>query len=161
LVDVQYISNKNHNYRWKYYQKNNIIEHAKNLYGNLLDLHRGPSWSWWHGSWFYNYLWNQCLSPLMLRVRNPLRLSVHDTNLCDKVCHWLATGHHFLNLLRFLPPKKLTATIYSQTSVPPTRMGRTLWMARTDLKVPSIFLIFLSKNKPFRSNTDISNSRTQ
>ena len=27
-------------------------------------------------------------------------------------------------------------------------MGRTLWMARTDLKVPSIFLIFLSKNKP-------------
>ena len=43
-----------------------------------------------------------------------------------------------------------TNTNYSQTSVPQTRMGR------TDLKVPSIFLIFLSKNNPFRSN-----SRTQ
>jgi hypothetical protein len=48
---------------------------------------------------------------------------------------------------------------YSQTSVP--RIGRTLWMARTDLKVPSIFLIFLSKENPFRSQTDTSNSRTQ
>jgi hypothetical protein len=48
---------------------------------------------------------------------------------------------------------------YSQTSVP--RIGRTLWMARTDLKVPSIFLIFLSKENPFRSKTDTSNSRTQ
>ena len=37
---------------------------------------------------------------------------------------------------------------YSQTLVPRTRMGRTLWLARTDLKVPPIFLIFLSKKKP-------------
>jgi hypothetical protein len=36
-------------------------------------------------------------------------------------------------------------TIYSQNSVPRTQMGQILWMARTDLKVPSIFLIFLSK----------------
>jgi hypothetical protein len=34
-------------------------------------------------------------------------------------------------------------------------------MGRTDLKVPSIFLIFLSKNNPFRLNTDTSNSRNQ
>ena len=45
---------------------------------------------------------------------------------------------------------------YSQTSVP-----RIPWMTRTDLKVPSIFLIFLSKKNLFRSNTDTSNSRTQ
>jgi len=25
---------------------------------------RGPSWSWSYGNWFYNYLCNQCLSPL-------------------------------------------------------------------------------------------------
>ena len=37
--------------------------------------------------------------------------------------------------------------IDSQTSVPRTRMGRIPWMVRTDLKVPSIFLIFLSKKK--------------
>jgi hypothetical protein len=31
----------------------------------------GPSWSWSYGSWIYNYLCNQCLSPLTLRVPNP------------------------------------------------------------------------------------------
>jgi hypothetical protein len=30
---------------------------------------RGPSWSWWYGSWIYNYLCNRYLSPLMLWVR--------------------------------------------------------------------------------------------
>jgi hypothetical protein len=33
-----------------------------------------PSWSWLHGSWIYNYLCNQCLSP---------------------VCPWLAAGWRF------------------------------------------------------------------
>jgi len=27
-------------------------------------MHNGPSWSWSYGSWIYNYLFNQCLSPL-------------------------------------------------------------------------------------------------
>ena len=42
---------------------------------------------------FYNYidLWNQCLSPLTLWVRIPLRRSVLDTTLYDKICQWLAT----------------------------------------------------------------------
>jgi len=31
----------------------------------------GPSWPWSYGSWIYNYLCNQCLSPLMLWVRLP------------------------------------------------------------------------------------------
>jgi hypothetical protein len=42
--------------------------------------------------WFYNYICNQCLSPLMLWVRIPLSRNVLDTTLCDKVCQWLATG---------------------------------------------------------------------
>jgi len=25
---------------------------------------KGPSWSWSYGSWIYDYLCNQCLSPL-------------------------------------------------------------------------------------------------
>jgi hypothetical protein len=29
----------------------------------------GSSWSWSYGSWIYNYLWNQCLSPQALWVR--------------------------------------------------------------------------------------------
>ena len=36
-----------------------------------LHLGWGPSWSWSYGSWIYNYLWNQCLSPLKLWVRTP------------------------------------------------------------------------------------------
>jgi hypothetical protein len=38
---------------------------------------------------------------------------------------------------------------YSQASVPRTRTGQIPWVARTNLKVPSIFLIFLSKKNPF------------
>jgi hypothetical protein len=52
----------------------------------------GPSWSWSYGSWIYNYLWNQCLSPLTLLVRILLRQGVPNTTLCDKVCQWLAAG---------------------------------------------------------------------
>ena len=46
---------------------------------------KGPPWSCSFGSWIYNYKCNQCLSPLTLRVRIPLRWGVLDTTLCDKV----------------------------------------------------------------------------
>jgi hypothetical protein len=49
-----------------------------------------PSWSWSYGS----YLGNQCLSPLTIWVRIPLKRGVLDTTLCD-VCQWLATGRWF------------------------------------------------------------------
>ena len=45
----------------------------------------GISWSWLYGSWIYNCLCNQCLSPSQARC----------TTLCDKVCQWLATGLWF------------------------------------------------------------------
>ena len=47
----------------------------------------------WYGSWIYNYLCNQCLSPLMLWVRFSIR--ARCTTLCDKVCQWLAIGRWF------------------------------------------------------------------
>jgi hypothetical protein len=47
------------------------------------------------GSWIYNYLCNQCLSPLTLRVRIPLRRGVLYTSLCDLVCPWLTVGRWF------------------------------------------------------------------
>jgi len=31
---------------------------------SLNPLSMGPLWSWSYGSWIYNYLCNQCLSPL-------------------------------------------------------------------------------------------------
>ena len=61
-------------------------------------LQSGPSWSWLYCSWIYNYLCNECLSPLMLWVEIPRRQVVLDTTLCDK----LVSG--FLKVLPFLPP---------------------------------------------------------
>ena len=55
----------------------------------------GPLWSWSYGSWIYNYLCNQCLSPLTLWDRFPPRRGVLNTTLCVKVSQWLATGRWF------------------------------------------------------------------
>ena len=58
----------------------------------------GSSWPWLYGicSWIYNYLCNQCPSPLKLFwVRIQLRPGVLDTTLCDKVCQWLAADQWF------------------------------------------------------------------
>ena len=60
-----------------------------------LSFDKGQSWSWSDGSWIYNYLCNQCLSPLMLWFRIPLRRGVRDTTICDKVSQWLAAGRWF------------------------------------------------------------------
>jgi len=76
------------------------------------------SWLWSYGSWIYNYLCNQCLSPLTLWVQIPLLYNqcmsalklwvwiplmvainayhhkavslnpIHSATLCDKVCQW-------------------------------------------------------------------------
>jgi hypothetical protein len=54
---------------------------------------KGLSWPWSYGSWIYNYLYNQCLSPLMLWVRISMR--ARCTTFCDKVCQWLVTGRWF------------------------------------------------------------------
>jgi len=43
-------------------------------------ISQGPSWPWSYGSWIYNYLCNQCLSPLMLWVRISIR--ARCTTLC-------------------------------------------------------------------------------
>jgi hypothetical protein len=42
---------------------------------------KGPSWSWSYGSWSYNYLWNQCISPLKLWVRIPLMARCTRSNM--------------------------------------------------------------------------------
>ena len=45
--------------------------------------------------WIYDYLYNQCLSPLTLWVWIPLRRGVLDATSSDKVCQWLAAGQWF------------------------------------------------------------------
>ena len=59
-------------------------------WAGIYNTSKGPSWSWSYGSWNYNYLCNQCLSPLMLWVRISIR--ARCTTLCDKICQWLAAG---------------------------------------------------------------------
>ena len=75
----------------------------KNVYDSVKSLNcpfwihvltnTGPSWPWSSGSWIYNYLCNQCLSPLIMWVRISIR--ARYTTLCDKVCQWLVTGRWF------------------------------------------------------------------
>ena len=52
----------------------------------------GPLWPWLYGSWIYNYLCNQCLSPLMWVW---ISIRARCTTLCDKVYQWPATGRWF------------------------------------------------------------------
>ena len=59
----------------------------------------GPLWSWSYGSWIYNYLYNQYLSPLGCEFE----YRSDNRTLCDKVCQWLAAGQWFLLALRFPP----------------------------------------------------------
>ena len=54
-----------------------------------------PSWPWSYDSWIYNYICNQCLSPLTLWVPTPLSRCVIDTILCDTVCPWLVVDRWF------------------------------------------------------------------
>ena len=51
--------------------------------------------SWWHDGWIYYHLCMQCLSPLKLWVRIPLKRDMFDATLCDKVCQWLAASRWF------------------------------------------------------------------
>ena len=53
---------------------------------HIILIPSGTPWS--HGSWIYNYVCNQCLSPLMLWIR--ISISARCTTLCDKDCQWLA-----------------------------------------------------------------------
>jgi hypothetical protein len=59
----------------------------------IAHLSMGPSWLRSYGSWIYNYLCNQCLSPLLLWVRISTR--AWCTALCDNIWQWLATGRWF------------------------------------------------------------------
>jgi hypothetical protein len=63
-----------------------------------------PAWS--YSSWIYNYLCNQCLSPLKLWIRTPFWRDVLDTALYDKVCQWLVAGRWFSPGIPVFPTNK-------------------------------------------------------
>jgi hypothetical protein len=96
-------------------------------------VHINNQWPLWsYGSWIYNYLCNQCLSPPTLRVRISLivRCTQYIATLCDKACQWLVCnlifkntfvfqlycGSHFLLVEETGVPEKTTACRKSLTS---------------------------------------------
>jgi hypothetical protein len=87
-VQINIFQNKN-DYRW---MMRNVMKYNANKLPIPTGC-QGPSWTWSYGSWIYNNLCNQWLSPLMLWVRISIR--ARCTTLCDKVCQWLATGRWF------------------------------------------------------------------
>ena len=70
-----------------------ILRRGSYIKMNILSYVLQPSWS--YGSWIYNHLGNQCLSPLTKWFQILLSWGVFDTTLCDKVCQWLARGRWF------------------------------------------------------------------
>jgi hypothetical protein len=107
-------------------------------------------------SWIYNYLCNQCLSPLTLWVRTPLRRGELDTTLCDKVCQWRGVQLYvikivsalrqvggFLRVLQFPSPIKLTAT-------------KILLKVALNTTKQTINVVHISLNKSQRCNNNLS-----
>ena len=87
-------------YNWKLWERKSDRKHKYVQTWNVLNqlscivyYSKEPSWSCSYGSWIYNYLWNQCLSPLMLWVRISIR--ARCITICDQVYQWLATGRWF------------------------------------------------------------------
>ena len=104
LNNVFYSINRMNNHLVSRKQKTKSTHSKKCIFNNIVRLNNsqlltteGPSWSWMYGSWIYNYLCNQCLSPLMLWVRILLRRGVLYTTLYDKVCQWIAAGRWFFS----------------------------------------------------------------
>ena len=69
------------------------------------------SWPWSNGSWIYNYLCNQCLSPLKLWVRTPFMARCTGYNIMWLSLSVTCDRSVVSSLLKFPPPIKLTATI--------------------------------------------------
>ena len=99
-------------------QKNECLNFSEWLHihwiysSSIMDaLQKGLSWSWPYGSWIYDYLFNQCISPLMLRVQIPLRgVCFVDTGGTD--------GYHCLEvfaLLILVELMTITVIIYLST----------------------------------------------
>ena len=72
-----------------------------------------PVWSWSYDSWIYNYMCNQCLAINTTVVNsNPVQYEVYSIQhyVIKFVCDLRQVGS-FLRVLRFPPPRKLTAMI--------------------------------------------------
>jgi hypothetical protein len=65
------------------------------FYQGTFRVYSYSQWRTSYGSWIYNYLCNQCISPLKLWVLITFMRGVLDTTLRNKACQWLATCWRF------------------------------------------------------------------
>ena len=76
FFEHKFLHHKGKIYIWKViptflYIKKSTKNHEIKFHDNSVSITRikmGLSWPWSYGSWIYNYLFNQCLSPLKLWV---------------------------------------------------------------------------------------------
>ena len=88
---------------WQFFKMVGLLRYwNKNIISALPDKQLGPPWSWSYGSWIYNYLCSQCLSPLMLWVRISFKMAM---------CIWYSLSvicDRSVLFSRFPPSIKLT-----------------------------------------------------
>jgi hypothetical protein len=101
-----------------------------------------PSMSrpWSLGSWIYNYLCNQCRSPLMLWVRISIR--PRCATLCDKVCQLLATGRWFSSVSSTNKTDRHDITEWLKVAFNTTRQANNNMYYRYMYKSMYLFLLF-------------------
>jgi hypothetical protein len=109
-----------------------------------------PSWSWSYGSWIYNYLCNQCLSPLELWVWTAFIARCTRYNICDKVCQWLATGRWFSPGTLFSSTNKI-----DRHNITEILLKVVLNTINLNLKLKSIRIIWLTNTNISRSDVSI------
>jgi hypothetical protein len=98
----------------------------------ITHTYEGLSWSWSYGSWIYNYLCNQCLSPLKLWVRNLVHGEVYSIQHCDKVCQLLAAGRWF----------SLSTTVSSTNKTDSHDIAEIFKVALNTITLPKYFKMF-------------------
>ena len=81
---------------------NNSSSEIKLQFQHIPISNKGLLWPWSYGSWIYNYLCNQCPSPLMLWVRISIRAGVQHYMI--KFVSDLRQVSGFVRVLRFPPP---------------------------------------------------------
>ena len=84
----------------------------KKICDRLINWHsyiylKGLSWSWSYGSWIYNYLCYQCLSPLTLWVWMPLSLVVFKVGITRYIMFIVFFNSHCLKTKYYIPKNKV------------------------------------------------------